>query len=109
MATYIVFTREETLDQTELDAYQRKVRGTFEGHSIKVLAAYGQQQVLEGPAPEGIVIVEFPNTTAARAWYDGPTYQAIARHRFKGGNFRAVLVKVFNWHRLKITFSSGRA
>ena len=93
VATYIVFTRENTLDQRELDAYQSEVRGTFDGHPIKVLAAYGLQQVLEGPAPEGIVIVEFPTTAAARAWYDGPTYQAVARHRFKGGSFRAVLVE----------------
>jgi hypothetical protein len=41
MATYIVFTRESTQDQSELNIYQSKVRKTFEGHPIKVLAAYG--------------------------------------------------------------------
>jgi uncharacterized protein (DUF1330 family) len=65
-ATYIVFTKESTQDQSELDIYLSKVRETFEGHPVKFLAAYGPQQVLEGPAPEGIVIVEFPTTTAAR-------------------------------------------
>jgi uncharacterized protein (DUF1330 family) len=93
MATYIVFTKESTQDQSELDIYLSKVRETFEGHPIKVLAAYGPQQVLEGPAPEGVVIVEFPTTTAAREWYDGPAYQAIVQHRFKGASYRAVLVE----------------
>jgi uncharacterized protein (DUF1330 family) len=93
MATYIVFTRESTQDQNELNIYRSKVRETFEGHPIKVLAAYGPQQVLEGPAPEGVVIVEFPTTTAAREWYDGPAYQAIVQHRFKGASYRAVLVE----------------
>jgi uncharacterized protein (DUF1330 family) len=93
MATYILFTRESTQDQSELDIYQSKVRKTFEGHPIKVLAAYGPQQVLEGPAPEGVVIAEFPTTTAAREWYDGPAYQAVAQHRFKGASYRAVLVE----------------
>lgn len=93
MATYIVFVRESTQDQGELDAYQVKVGASFAGHPIKVLAAYGPQQVLEGQAPEGVVIVEFPDTPSARAWYDSPEYQAVARHRFKGATYRAVLVE----------------
>jgi uncharacterized protein (DUF1330 family) len=93
MATYIVFTRESTQDQSELDIYQSKVVATFAGHPIKVLAAYGPQQILEGEGPEGVVIVEFPSTEAARAWYDGPEYQEVAQHRFKGGRYRAVLVE----------------
>ncbi len=93
MATYIVFTRESTQDQSEFDTYQKLVGATFEGHPVKVLAAYGPQQVLEGDAPEGVVIVEFPTTDAARAWYDSPAYQAVAQHRFKGTRYRAVLVE----------------
>ena len=93
MATYIVFVRESTQDQSELDAYHAKVGASFSGHPIKVLAAYGPQQVLEGQAPEGVVIVEFPDTPSARAWYDSPEYQAVAQHRFKGATYRAVLVE----------------
>ena len=93
MATYIVFTRESTQDQAELDIYQSKVGATFKGHPIKILAAYGPQQVLEGDAPECVVIVEFPTTEAARAWYDGPEYQEVRQHRFKGSKYRAVLVE----------------
>jgi uncharacterized protein (DUF1330 family) len=93
MSTYIVFTRESTQDQSELDTYNREVGKTFAGHPLKILAAYGPQQVLEGSAPEGVVIVEFPDTAAARAWYDGPAYQAVVQHRFKGASYRAVLVE----------------
>jgi uncharacterized protein (DUF1330 family) len=84
MATYIVFTKESTQDQNELNIYHSKVRETLEGHPVKLHAAYGPQQVLEGPAPEGVVILESPTTTAARKWYDGSAYQAIVQHRFKG-------------------------
>lgn len=93
MATYIVFTRESTQDQGELDTYSKKVGETFKGHPVKILAAYGPQQVLEGDAPEGVVVVEFPDTQAARAWYDSPAYQQVAQHRFKGSRYRAVLVE----------------
>jgi uncharacterized protein (DUF1330 family) len=93
MATYIIFTKESTQDQGELDIYQSKVGETFKDHPVKILAAYGPQQVLEGEAPEGVVIVEFPSTATARAWYDSPAYQAVAQHRFKGARYRAVLVE----------------
>src|ERR1700688_3509190 len=89
MATYIVFTKESTQDQGELDIYLSKVGETFKGHPAKILAAYGPQQVLEGEAPEGVVIVEFPSTAAARAWYDSSAYQEVAQHRFKGARLRA--------------------
>src|SRR5262249_19659488 len=56
MATYIVFTKESTQDQSEMDIYQSKVGATFKGHPVNILAAYGPQQVLEGEAPEGVVI-----------------------------------------------------
>jgi uncharacterized protein (DUF1330 family) len=93
MATYIVFTRESTQDKDELATYSSKVGETFKGHPVKVLAAYGAQQVLEGDAPEGVVIVEFPTTAAAREWYDSPAYQEVAQHRFRGARYRAVLVE----------------
>jgi uncharacterized protein (DUF1330 family) len=91
--TYIVFTKESTQDQSELNNYPSKVRKTLEGHAIKLLAAYGPQQALEGPAPVGVVIMEFPTTTAAREGYDAPPNQAIVQHRFKGASYRAVLVE----------------
>jgi uncharacterized protein (DUF1330 family) len=93
MATYIVFTRESTQDKDELAIYSSKVGETFKGHPVKILAAYGPQQVLEGDAPEGVVIIEFPTTADARGWYDSPAYQEVAQHRFKGARYRAVLVE----------------
>ena len=45
----------------------------MEGHPVKLRA--GPQQVLEGPVPELVAILEFPTTTAARQWYDGPIGQ----------------------------------
>lgn len=93
MSAYIVFFKESTHDHSELDEYLKQVGKSFEGHSAKILAAYGEQQVLEGPAPEGVVVIEFPTAEAARAWYNSPDYQAAAKHRFNGATFRVVLVE----------------
>jgi uncharacterized protein (DUF1330 family) len=92
MPAFMVFIREKTLDQPELEAYWA-IRGTLEGHPIKILAAYGRHVTLEGAEAEGVVIAEFPTLEAARAWYDSPAYQEVAQHRFRGAIYRGLIVE----------------
>ncbi len=93
MAAYIVFTRESTRNASELATYSRKVGGALTGHPVTVLAAYGRHEVLEGPNVEGVVILEFPTFDAAKAWYDSPAYREVREHRFRGSDYRAVIVE----------------
>ena len=93
MPAYVIFIRERTLDQSELDAYARLARPSLEGLPIKFLAAYGRQDVLEGPSPEGVAIAEFPSMEEAKQWYESPAYQAAAKHRFKGATYRGLIVE----------------
>ena len=93
MSAYIVFTRESTKDAAELATYSAKVGGALAGHPVTVLAAYGRQEVLEGPEMEGVVILEFPSFAEAKAWYDSPAYRKVREHRFRGADYRAVIVE----------------
>lgn len=93
MSAYVVFIKEEVTDQSELDAYSQKVGDSFQGHELKFLATYGAIETLEGPQIEGAVILEFPNTEAARAWYGSAEYQAAAAHRFRGAKYRSFIVE----------------
>ena len=69
MSAYVVFRREKTLDQGELDVYGKEAQTTVAGH--EVLALYGSHEDLEGASMEGTVILEFPSIEAAKAWYNG--------------------------------------
>jgi uncharacterized protein (DUF1330 family) len=93
MAAYAVFIRDNTLDAAELETYSQKVGATLAGHPITVLAAYGRHEVLEGPDVEGVVILEFPSLDEAKAWYDSPAYREVREHRFRGAQYRAVIVE----------------
>jgi uncharacterized protein (DUF1330 family) len=64
--------RESTRNPSELEAHTPKAGASLAGHPIKVLAAYGRHEVLEGPEVEGVVIVESPSFAEAKAWYDSP-------------------------------------
>lgn len=92
MAAYIVFIREQTLDQSELETYWQKAPGAMENQPIRALAAYGRHVTLEGPDVEGVVVAEFPSVAEAQAWYDSPAYQEAAQHRFRGAVYRGLIV-----------------
>jgi uncharacterized protein (DUF1330 family) len=93
MPAYVIFIRERTTDKSELDAYAKLAPSSLEGLPVKFLAAYGRQEVLEGPVPEGVAIAEFPSMEEAKQWYESPAYQAAAKHRFKGATYRGLIVE----------------
>lgn len=93
MPAYGIFIRERTRNKSELDNYTPKAVASLAGHTMKVLAAYGRQEVIEGPEAEGVVIVEFPSLAEAKAWYDSPAYREAREHRFRGADYRAIFVE----------------
>jgi uncharacterized protein (DUF1330 family) len=78
---YFVMIREKTLDAEALGQYGPKAAAASQGRPLKPLAIYGAIDHLEGEAAEGAVIIEFPDMTTARAWYDSPAYQAASKYR----------------------------
>ncbi|MHB0863138.1 DUF1330 domain-containing protein [Paenibacillus sp. SEL3] len=92
MPAYVVFIREQSTDQTELQLYSQLAPAGLAGHSVKPLAMYGAYQVLEGPDIEGLTILEFPTFEEAQAWYFSPAYQKALKHRLRGGRYRGVIV-----------------
>jgi uncharacterized protein (DUF1330 family) len=93
MPAYIIFTREKTTDQAEMDIYSGLAGATLDGHPAKPLAFYGKQTILEGEPHEGAVVLEFPTMEAARAWYDSPAYQTAVKHRHAGSDYRVFIVE----------------
>lgn len=93
MAAYAIFIRESTKDPAEMQIYASKAGASLAGHAMKVLAAYGKQEALEGAPADGVMILEFPTMEAAKAWYDSPAYREAREHRFKGADYVALLVQ----------------
>ena len=72
---------------------QKKARKANAGHALKPLALYGKYEMLEGPAVEGAVILEFPSIEAARSYYKSAAYQEAAKHRFLAADYRVFIVE----------------
>ncbi len=93
MAAYVIFTRESTHNPEELKVYSEAAGPSLAGHPLTVRAFYGPHEVLEGPATEGVVVLEFPSVADAKAWYNSPLYSAAREHRFSGANYRVLIVE----------------
>lgn len=93
MPAYAIFIKEKTIDPHELTIYNSKAGPSLDGHPAKVLSAYGGHVALEGPDHEGVVIVEFPTLEAAKAWYESPAYREAREYRFRGAQYRAMIVE----------------
>jgi uncharacterized protein (DUF1330 family) len=94
MSAYVLFIRESGIhDQSEMDIYRRMTREIPPQPKLTPLVVYGAMQALEGEAPDGLVLLQFPTVEDAKAWYDSPAYQAAAAHRRKGADYRAFIVQ----------------
>ena len=93
MAAYVVFTREKMRNREEYERYREKAGAAAAGHPLKPLALYGKHEVLEGPAIEGAVVLEFPTAEAAKTYYNSPAYQEAVKHRFLGADYRVFIVE----------------
>jgi uncharacterized protein (DUF1330 family) len=60
---------------------------------LKPLVVYGKMEALEGKAPDGIILLQFPTVADAKAWYNSPDYQAAIPHRLNAADYRAVIVE----------------
>ena len=94
MSAYVIVMREGPVrDQSALDTYSKMNREGPRDPNLKPLALYGALEALEGDAPEGVVVLEFPTVAAAKAWYDSPAYQAALAYRLQGAEWRAFIVE----------------
>src|SRR6202043_52513 len=94
MAAYIVFTRLRTRNPAELALYAKEAPVFLAGHAINWLARFGSPcEPLEVPQAEGAAILEFGTLAEAKAWYESPAYQEASQHRFRGGDYCAILIE----------------
>ena len=93
MPAYAIFIKNKTIDADELKTYSQKAGAARGDHPLSALAYYGPLEVLEGDPAEGVVLLQFPDMAAAKAWYDSPAYQDAKQHRLKGADYRVILAQ----------------
>jgi len=73
--------------------YLERIQGTLDPFAGRFLVHGVEVQVVEGEWPGTIVVIQFPDVEAARAWYQSPAYQAIVHLRTDHIDGEAIIVK----------------
>ena len=95
MSVYFIVNSTIT-DPTGLDEYVAAAGATFAGIDMTLRVVTNEAETIEGqPAGARVVIIEFPDRDAFRAWYDSTAYQDIIGLRLASTNGFAVLVDSF--------------
>lgn len=93
MTAYVVVIRDDTKDDAGLQRYA-ELAPLAPIDKLSVIAAKtGHQEVLEGAAPDAVVILRFPTLDDAKKWYFSPEYQKAIPHRQSSATFRAFLLE----------------
>jgi uncharacterized protein (DUF1330 family) len=93
MVAYVVLIRDRLRDPEAMQTYRDVVGPTFEGRQAKHRVQHGALQVLEGATMESVVILEFPSTADARAWYDSEAYRKARQFRHLAADYRSFIVE----------------
>jgi uncharacterized protein (DUF1330 family) len=93
MPTYVILDVEVT-DPETFARYAARSGDTVAAYGGRYLVRGGEFRVLEGdPNPHRVVVTEFPDDEAARAWYESPEYQEILPLRLQSTNSTAITVQ----------------
>lgn len=80
-------------DSAAYAGYQALAPAAFAAHGARFLARGGAAEVLEGPALDRHVVIEFPSLAAARDCYHSPEYQAARARRDGACTAHVVIVE----------------
>lgn len=93
MPVYVLADVRDAWDAEALDEYRRRNTEAVAAHGGRFLIRGGEHELLEGEwATRRIVLIEFPDRDAARAWWTSEEYEAIKPLRRGASTTNIVLV-----------------
>jgi len=93
MPAYIIAEVEVT-NPTGYEAYRPLAGASVAQYGGKFVVRGGKAELIEGTKePARIVVIEFPDTAAAKRWYNSPEYQEALKIRLANSTGRVLLVE----------------
>ena len=93
MPAYVIADVREVRDQDALLEYRRRNTDAVAAHGGRFVVRGGEAELLEGAWDTvRMVVIEFPDMAAARAWWTSEEYEAIKELRRGASTTNIVLV-----------------
>ena len=93
MSAYVIADVREAWDAEALDEYRRRNTDAVAAHGGRFVARGGEHEVLEGEWETlRLVVIEFPDVEAARAWWESEEYAPLKAMRRDASDTNIILV-----------------
>ena len=93
MVAYFIADQQEVTDPETMKTYSAGVAATIEQYGGKFAVRGGDPEVLEGGwAVRRVIILEFKDRAALKAWYDSPEYADLLKMRLASSRSNAIIV-----------------
>jgi uncharacterized protein (DUF1330 family) len=93
MPAYVIADVRDAWDAAALEEYRRRNTDAVANHGGRFVVRGGEHAVLDGEWESlRIVVIEFPDADAARAWWDSEEYAALKELRRGASRTNIVLV-----------------
>ncbi|MDE0422873.1 MAG: DUF1330 domain-containing protein [Gammaproteobacteria bacterium] len=93
MAAYVI-VNDEVLDQGTFSDFRERIGATVDAHGGRYLVRGGSVEVVEGSwSADRVVVVEFDDVAAARAWLNSPEYTELKQIRERSANANVIVVE----------------
>lgn len=93
MAAYALAHLRNPRPHPEVVEYLERIQDTLDPYRGRFLVHGPRPEVIEGPWPGTVVIIEFPDLDSARSWYASPAYQEILPLRTNNIDGATILVE----------------
>lgn len=94
MPAYVIGDVRDARDQEALAEYRRRNTDSVARHGGRFVARGGAVELLEGEwDTQRIVLIEFPDMAAARAWYGSEDYAPLKALRQSASDTNIILVE----------------
>src|SRR3954451_19091342 len=94
MPAYVIADVREVRDRDALIDYRRRNTEAVANHGGRFVVRGGEATVLEGPwDTRRIVVIEFPDADAARAWWESDEYAPLKTLRREASDTGIILVE----------------
>ena len=93
MAAYFISDQQEVTDPETLKEYGAGVMATLQQYGGKVIVRDSDPEGVEGDwDPKRVIIVEFADKEALKAWYGSPEYSKLLKLRLASARGNAMMV-----------------
>ena len=93
MSTYLIVDQKGITDPETMKTYAAGVVATVEQYGGKFIVRGGDPETIEGDWPaKRIIMIEFADRAALKAWYDSPEYADLKAMRIASSNAHLIAV-----------------